>query len=447
MFEADANSPDRFQEAPIFTAARISNPQLFEILVSNSSIAPNNLLGHKREHSFNLIDGSTKKLLDTPLSLILSAQNYPLIDVLVNLSSLFCDRCLTKVDLSDTKMLSLPVELFKLSSLHHLNLSNNNLSELSLPSKCWPNILQLKEFIISHNVLEHIPSELFSIRLETLNVSHNPLKSLPKEWWNTKSIVEFDVSFTHLESLSTEIDSFTSQIITSNEGSSHGIPVSGRVSNFQFQHSIAIPTECTTASVLQSLNASHCNIKVFPDFLALFLPKLEVLNLSHNNLQFCCAINRLPTILRKLDLSNNLLKSSNEQAVFYYCEDLSKKSGCMDHKELCRLKILTLANNANLECLKISDESGMNNDHVFFPKLLKLDVSNCGLQCLPCNLVQLQSLISLNISNNKDLAIPKEVCNLEKLADFNYDGIRDPIINELDRFTSTLEKRLHLCTQ
>ena len=454
MFKVDQNSLDRFQEAPMFAAARSSNPELFKALVHDSGIAINLLLGHKREQ---LAHDASQKFVDTPLSLILSSQNYILIDVLVHLNNLFYNCCLTTVDLSYTNTSSLPAELFKLCGLHHLNMSNNRLSELSLPNiNHWPNILQLRNLVISNNSLEHVPLELFRLScLETLDVSHNPLKTLPKKWWAMKNLVILDVSFTHLESLSIETDPATSQIMASSVTLRDWIPVHGKRSAFQMEFGFASPnrdrtgsvSEDTADSVLKFLNASHCNLKTFPKFLALFFPSLEKLDLSYNKLQFCCAINELPTSLSILDVSNNLLNNAvrgDKVHVFYYSARLSMISDCMCHMDLRNLHTLKLANNIYLKHVRISDESILGDGHVFFPKLMILDLSNCGLQQSPRNLAGLQDITDLNLSHNSDLAIPLEVHSLENLVNFDYEGIRDPITNELNKFSQALDKQLYL---
>ena len=448
IFEVDPNSPVSFQEAPIFTAAKIHNPKLSKALVHHCGISPNILFGYKREKTVYLIDGTSRIQVDTPLSLILSSQNYQFINALVELRDLFYDCCLTSVNLSCTNIRSLPVELFKLNSLYHLNVSNNNLSKLLLPNACQHHLLQLEDLIISYNALECIPSELFSIPcLKTLDVSHNPLKSLPEQWWASKSTVAFDVSFTQLEDLSIKVDPLTSQIIDSSEDLlQHWDRVHGKRSNFELNYSVSSDDKHKADSLLQSLNASHCNIKQFPGLLALFFPNLEILDLSSNKLKFCCAINELPTSLKKLDISKNLLANSDDHnyKVFYHDKNLSTKSSCMSHKDLCRLQNLSLADNVDLKALRISDDAIADDSHVFFPRLQRLNLSNCGLQMVPHNLVQLGDITDLDLSHNKDLMIPKVLSGLESLVSFNYDGIMDPIVNELSRFLLVRDKLLYL---
>ena len=240
------------------------------------------------------------------------------------------------------------------------------------------------------------------------------------------------------------MDSFTSQIINTSATLPLSFPIHGKVSRgYDVDYAIACGNKGTVNSSLQSLNASHCNIKEFPGFFALFFPRLEILDLSYNKLQFCCAINELPVSLRKLDISNNLLQNSNEK-VFYFSAHLSMKSSSMQHRDLCKLQTLTLANNVDLNSLKLSDDMLQDDKHVFFPKLLRLNLTNCGLQQLPSNLVELQDLTDLNISHNKDLTIPQGICNLENLVNFSYDGIKDSIVNELNKFTQTPEKLRYL---
>ena len=447
LFETDPLSPVKLQAPPIFSAANIGNPKLFEALIIHSKIPPSTILKQKRKYKFSCPDGTVEHdHTETPLSLILSQQNYLLIDTLVDLDKADTYRHLiTSIDLSETRTCNLPVELFKLRNLYRINVSNNKLSLLKLPQNCWPNLLQHLD--ISHNSLEQIPLEFFQLPcLQTLNVSHNLLKTLPEQWWTTKSISTLDISYNnHLTSLSlkdgelrssttlTPISSF-SRILPVNV---HG-KVSGKINNY----SIA----CRTInSLLKILNASQCSINKFPSFLALFFPNLEELNLSYNKLLLCCGVNELPTSLECLDVSNNILKSHlTDHKVFHIDNGLSTTSDYMVHKDLMNLHTLKLANNTDLKTVCISDETDQSSCHIFFPNLLRLDLSNCGLKQAPRYLEQLQKLTDLDISKNKDLHIPDEIINLESLVTFVYDGIKDPIVNELNIFSLTRDKQLYL---
>ena len=438
LFDIDPRSPKRLETAPVFTAANIGSSKLFEALIIHSKIPSSVILRQKQKCTFSFPDGTVKHHVDTPLSLILSRpENYSLIDTLVDLDESDSCKRLTSIDLSNTSTCNLPMDLFKLRHLYRINISNNKLSTLSLvnlPQKLWPNLL--RDLNVSYNSLEQIPLDLFELPvLEILNVSHNSLKLLPEQWWDTKSICQLDISFNiHLESLSLK-DVKSSSSMMSSSSVSDTMRISGGVSGKLRPHSIAYRmNNCR----LKNLNASHCSINKFPSFLALFFPNLDTLNLSHNKLLHCCAINELPTFLESLDVSNNLLNSHSN--LFHIDHDLSTKSGYMVHKDLTHLHTLKLANNVDLRTVTFCDETEINNCHVFFPKLLRLDLSNCNLQRGPRYLGQLQNLTDLDISRNKDLYIPNDIINLGSLIKFTYDGIKDPIVDELNFFTIIQEK-------
>ena len=438
LFDTDPHSPTILEAAPIFTAANIGSPKLFETLIIHSKIPSSIILRQKQECTFSSPDGTVKHHADTPLSLILSRpENYSLIDTLVNLDESDSCKHLTSIDLSHTRTCSLPIDVFKLRHLYRINVSYNKLSTLSLeklPQKLWPNLLT--DLNVSYNSLEQIPLDFFRLPgLEKLNVSHNSLKFLPEQWWDTKSISQLDISFNiHLESLSLK-DGEPSSPMMSSSSDSETLRIAGRVTRKLRAHSI--PCRMNN-SQLKNLNASHCSINKFPSFLALFSPNLNTMNLSHNKLLHCCAINELPTSLESLDVSNNLLNSHS--SLFHIDHDLSTKSSYMVHKDLTHLHTLKLANNVDLRTVSFCDDAERHNCHVFFPKLLRLDLSNCNLQQGPQYLGHLQNLTDLDISGNKDLYIPNDIINLESLIKFTYDGIKDPIVDDLNFFTLTQEK-------
>jgi len=440
LFDSDPNSLESFQEAPIYTAIKMRDPKMLETLITYGGISPNVLIGQKQKLVIPRPDGTNWEQFVTPLSLILSLpQNDTLFDVLVEFDQSSYNSHLTKIDLSSTRINSLPDKLFDMPHLQYLNFSNNFLSMLKYSNSSW--LTSLQDLNLSHNSLEEIPSELFSVsRLEMLNVSHNPITLLPDKWWGTKSIVTLDVSFTHLKNLSMKTDD---ALVLDHISSSASLPVSmipGRVST-DIENSIAFRVK-QTDSVLQHLNAASCNIDEFPGLLAVYFPNLELLNLSGNKLQYCCAINELPTSLLELNLSNNLLCFSNHE-LFHRDIRLSTKNSCMRHKDVSKLRALNLANNFYLGTVNLHNDNQKENSYPFFPKLRKLNLANCSLQQAP-NLSELQDLVDLDISNNKLLTIPREVRNLKDLFYFNYDGVQDPIANQLNMFTHTKEKQIYL---
>jgi len=116
----------------------------------------------------------------------------------------------------------------------------------------------------------------------------------------------------------------------------------------------------------------------------------------------------------------------------------------MHHKDISKLRILNLANNINLGTVNLHNDNQKENGHAFFPKLRKLNVANCSLELAPKFLSEFQDLSDLDISDNKLLTIPREVRNLKDLLYFNYDGVQDPIANQLNMFTCTKQKLIYL---
>ena len=441
LFESDPNSIESFQEAPIYTSIKIRDPRMFETLITYGGVPLNIIAGQKQNLVIPRPDGTNWEHFITPLSLILCIpENDSLIDVLLDFDQSSSKCHLTNVDLSRTRIDSFSDKFFKMHHLQHLNVSSNCLSVFKFSYNYWLNSLQ--DLNLSNNSLEEIPSDLFNVScLKVLNISHNPLKCMPDKWWGSKSIVTLDVSFTHLQNLSMQTDN---SLLSTYIGSSASLPlsvVSGRVST-DFENPITFNIK-QTDSVLQQLNAANCNIDEFPGLLAVYFPNLESLNLSGNKLKHCCAINELPTSLAELNISENLLCFNNHK-LFVRDVRLSTKSSCMHHKDLSKLRTLNLSNNVELKSVNLHDDNQKENCRIFFPKLRNLNLTNCSLQLAPQHLSELQDLVDFNISNNKLLTIPREVRNLNSLMYFNYDGVQDPIANQLNMFTLTREKQIYL---
>ena len=451
LFNTDPNSLEGLQEAPIFTAAKIGNPDLLRALIARSGIPLNILLGQRQKCVIPRPDGSNWERFDTPLSLLLAMpENYPVIETLADVNKSLYDGHPTSIDLSNTGINSLPVEVFQLQNLCSVNVCNNLLTQLpfsKIPSKFWPRLLQ--ELNLSHNSLDYIPSQLFELAcLKTLNISHNPIESLPEKWWTATSLVTLDVSFTDLKSLfidAKESDNLNRRAACASLPRSHSI-VQGHFSLYGVDD-IACRVKSISDSLLQTLNAKNCKITRFPHLLALVFPNLEILNLSGNQLHSICAINELPTSLAELDISKNNLKNSKHSRVFHRNSRSGALYSCMRHHDLDRLKTLKLGNNVELKNVFFSEEiiaPGYGNPRVFFSKLRRLNLANCGLESAPNHLAELQYLTDLDFSNNPELIIPRGICNLEALVNFIYDGVKDPIVNELNMFTLTRDKQIYL---
>lgn len=297
---------------------------------------------------FNLADLSLPELYESWI--LNSSLNYKA--DLVKSSSInvkkFHLNMITKIDLSNNSLESLPMFLFSIETLKYLKLSHNKLKSLPTSQTQYDNITlrkswtysshQLEELDLDHNMLNKIPSELFFLKsLKRLNLSYNLVEFLPVEIWQS-SLNEINLSYNRLSNLPV-MATCTNQLRGRHESKR---PASANLkpiikpkeinetvhhykecqvdkANFWSQNS-AIFTELeiddendrktkknTNESKIYELNLSHNNFKKIPECLSCVVPKLSKLNLSYNLIESIGAISDYPANLKFIDLSNNLI--------------------------------------------------------------------------------------------------------------------------------------------
>ena len=423
----------------IHGAANVGNMKLLETLIICSGLPLNVLINLRwRKFSEHFEPNVVAVVSDhTPLSLGLSHPSYSnFIEIFAKLQSE--GDCVTHIDLSHTMVDCLPQELLNLSSISNLNASNNMLTNLSLLGKQFVSLrfAYLNDLNLSKNNLSSLPIETFHLpALKILDVSHNPLNHLPEWWWLSSSLVKLNVSTTHLTELC----------------------LHGNAKKTHAAQDIEIKDGCQ----LQELDISSSRLESFPKYLACYFPNLKRLNVSRNGITACCAINELPPLLEELDISHNILQSeqSEDYSVFYLSakEDtayyhLNTKFDCslrcshMCHKQLKHLRTLNLSDNEALQNVVFHYEdltASTNSACLFFPKLKKLSLNNCGLLHTPLQLSRMSRIYHLNIGNNK-MNVPREICNLTELSTFIYEGLQDPVVADLSKFTSVKDQLLFL---
>ena len=385
----------------------------------------------------------------TPLSLALSHISY--INIINALAELQVgNNYITHVDLSNTRTDSIPKELFNFQSIINLNVSNNHLKQLpfaQLSSNLRPG--QLSDLNLSSNRLSNLPIELFYLpNLKYLDVSGNPLISLPDMWWLSKSLVKLNVSKTELTELCSWEYADQDFFKQSGRLACNGSALQG----FLNRTNSLDKRSC----ILKDLNVSFSHLSNLPNYLACYFPNLQHLNVSNNNIASCCALNELPEFLEELDISNNKLQSKN-YGVFslspttnccYLNTEISSSVKCthMRHTKLSKLRTLNLCNNEKLKKITLNcpiTTGSIRRDFLYFPKLTKLVISNCGLLQAPAFLDRMDRIYHLDISKNP-MEVPHEVHNLESLMTFIYDGLTDPIVADLDNFGSVKEQQMFL---
>ena len=116
---------------------------------------------------------------------------------------LFDSSQLRQLDLSENILSMVPEELFGLPSLEYLNLSQNKLSELPLTISKWSPLLQNLD--LSSNQLTGLPTGMQGSHIETLNLSKNPFRSVPKCLCRMLTLTSLDLSSTHISQLPKEM--------------------------------------------------------------------------------------------------------------------------------------------------------------------------------------------------------------------------------------------------
>jgi len=428
------------EETLVHVATNVGNVTILEALIRCSGLPINAIINKRYSKIYQCIE-------QTPLSLALAHTSCrELIDLFIKLQS--AGHYVTHIDLSNTLTLCIPKELFNFLSTIKLDVSSNMLKDMpfsQLPSQL--RLGQLTDLDLSSNELNSVPVDIFGLpNLKFLNISRNPIKFLPKLWWLSSSLVKFNASETHL----TELFAYENH-------SQHLL--SRRLTRLSFDgNSFDYDSSEVEGCQLRKLDVSKCNLHTFPPYLACYFPNLTHLNISHNNITSCCALNELPASLDELNISYNKLQS-HDQPIFHlstnkdnlYCPrnndlDCSLKCSHMRHNQLVNLGTLNLSDNKDLQEIVTSYDdltASSGTSCLFFPKLKKFMIKNCGLSQAPAHLNKMSRIHHLDVSGN-NMKVPREICSLKDLCTFIYDGLPDPVVADLSKFTSIKDQQMFL---
>ncbi|CEF64626.1 Leucine-rich repeat kinase [Strongyloides ratti] len=352
---------------------------------------------------------------------------------------------LTKVDLSENLLETIPLTLFSLPSMKCLNLSNNKISSFESLDNFQCNVPVLENISLENNKLTSLPPQLFSITyfpsIKILNVSKNQLKYLPSNIWSSSSLKELNVSHNDLHELPSIVISFdrigrsenTSQkryerqkdigkniedlLIPKNKNlkdnevlpSEEILPENvieislERVNRWQNSLSLLkfdleeeeVVGDKSEFNSLFSLNLSYNKFKEMPLNLACVCPRLVKLDISNNELQSIGPIECLPHRLRSLDISCNKLTKTFDAMTKHHLNCYSSPVNNSNNNSRRSRSKSVARNRRSLSTARnpISQDITVNK------------TSSCEV-CIHKEHKQLEYLKNLNISSNKIRNIP-----------------------------------------
>ncbi|KAI8500353.1 hypothetical protein Bbelb_219190 [Branchiostoma belcheri] len=314
------------------------------------------------------------------------------------------------LDLSECKLRTLPPEVGRLRQLEWLDLSSNPLQTLPMEIGQLTNV---KHLDLSECKLRTLPPEIGTLtQLEWLDLSPNPLKTLPMEIGKLTNIKHLDLSKCELHTLPPEMWRLTQL----------------EWLDLSYNPLQTLPAEIGQLTNVKHLYLSSCKLRPLPPEVWR-LTQLEWLDLSYNPLQTLpaeigqltnvkhlylssCKLRPLPpevwrlTQLEWLDLSLNPLQklpADIGQLANIKHLHLSKCELCTLPPEVWRLtqlERLDLSWN-RLQTLPAEIGQLINVKH--------LDLSRCQLSTLPTELWRLTQLKWLDLSYNRLQTLPEEV--------------------------------------
>jgi len=113
------------------------------------------------------------------------------------------NKNVTKIDLSNKNLASIPNEIFELKNLKKLILRNNNISVIPAQIE---KLKRLETLDLSGNKISNFYAKLCTLKnLKILNLNNNKIKSLPLQIQNLKNLISLHLSYNKLNNIPNQL--------------------------------------------------------------------------------------------------------------------------------------------------------------------------------------------------------------------------------------------------
>ncbi|EGC40334.1 hypothetical protein DICPUDRAFT_74095 [Dictyostelium purpureum] len=331
---------------------------------------------------------------------------------------------------------SISSDIQHLESLTHLDISNNNLTELpvELGQLCY-----LSTLIANNNQIKELPQQLTSLSetLTQLDVSDNEIESIPEDFYYLMYLEKFDVSNNKIKHLPVSLFQGV------NENLGLFSLKSFKCRNNQISE---LPSKFfSTCSQLTHLDLSFNQLTELPNEGLNYLENISTILLFNNKLKSIpkelfegspdseVHVSGDPNAMDEGNIKENLTTfnvSGNQLTELpvniWKCKSLSQLSiGYNNFKEIVfpsqlvsySLEEFYLNGNSSIEFKVNQPRVGANNNTVYpdFPSLRELGLGSCNLSEIPEFCKDIKSIEKFDLSNNRIKSLPNWIGEFEHL--------------------------------
>ncbi|CAO3647711.1 unnamed protein product [Mucor hiemalis] len=349
------------------------------------------------------VDLQTRSLPTIPIYLYRHASRIISLDIsknlLIEIPLDFVQMCtsLKQLWLANNEYTSLPPSTQHITSLEHLNISGNRLTDLNNLDQ----ITGLRTLRAINNRLESIPESFATCftQLTSLFISNNSFTKFPMVICDITTLAYLDISFNKIQMFPDEIGQLTNLI---------GLfAIANRITG-------SLPSSFVNLAKLQELDIRQ-NLITDLDVVS-HLPRLEILLVDYNSTSI---VNFDLKSLKQIKMYKNHLTQFNLTSV-------GDGGNCLTELNLSCCKLSSLPedlfnNTQGLERL-VLDSNTLNaipSSIGALKRLVKLSIQNNNLETLPSEIGQLSELKALDAQKNNLKLLPKEIWLCASLQTLN----------------------------